>query len=83
MRERLVVVGQAGTGEAYLARWLGRFARGHGPETMPVTRLLRMLRYPDQRALSWPDVVCEFPPLPGAAFVRLPVIREALGGEDQ
>ena len=75
---RLVVVGQAGTGEAYLAEWLGRYTQAHGEAILPVSRILRMLRYPDQAALIWPEVICEFDPLPAGALVRLPVIREAL-----
>lgn len=78
MPERLVVVGQAGTGEEYLAAWVGRCLMGHGERILPVTRILRMLRYPDQAALIWPEVLCEIPPLRHGAFVRLPVIREAL-----
>lgn len=75
---KLVVVGQRETGEAYLARWLGAYPQGHGAEILPVSRILRMLRYPDQGALLWPEVACEFDPLPARAVVRLPVIRETL-----
>ena len=77
MDNRLIVVGQTGTGEQYLARFLGRFAFAHDPRINPVSRILRMLRYPDQAALIWPEVLCDFPPLPWGAVVRLPVIREA------
>ena len=73
----LVVVGQEGTGEEYLAAWIGRCVMGHGERILPVSRILRVLRYPDQAALIWPDVLCEIPPLRHGAFVRLPVIREA------
>jgi hypothetical protein len=71
------VIGQEGVGEEYLAAWIGVFNHGHDARLLPVSRILRMLRYPDQAALIWPEVLCEFPPLPGGALVRLPVIRAA------
>ena len=75
--DNLVVVGARDVGEEYLARWLGHFTLGHDPRINPVTRILRMLRYPDQSALIWPDVICERPPLRWLSVVRIPLIREA------
>ena len=77
MDDRLIVVGERGVGEEYLARNLGHHVLGHDPRISPVSRILRMLRYPDQHAIIWPEIICELCPLPGGAIVRLPVIRRA------
>ena len=77
MADPLVIVGQYAVGEEYLAQYLGQFAQGHGLQINPVTRILGMLRYPDQAAILWPDKICEIYPLRGGMFVRLPVIRKA------
>ena len=74
----LAVVGERFCGEEYLGEIIDRQLHGHGAELSPVSRILRMLRYPDQRAIIWPDVLCEMPPLREGEFVRLPVIRQPL-----
>ena len=72
------VVGERFCGEEYLGEIIDRQLHGHGAELSPVSRILRMLRYPDQRAIIWSDVLCELPPLREGELVRLPVIRPPL-----
>ena len=77
MADRLIVIHSPEIRDEYLAAWVGLIGRGYAPETLPASRILRMLRYPLQRAVIWPDVVNENDPLPGGAVVRLPILREA------
>lgn len=77
MDERLVVICSHEIRDEYLAAWIGLTGRGYDPHTLPASRIIRMLKYPVQRAIIWPDVPSDNVPLPGGAVVRLPVIREA------
>lgn len=77
MADRLVVIGHPEILDSYLAAWRGLSGHGHGPDVLPASRILRMLTYPVQHAILWPEVPNENPPLPGGALVRLPVLREA------
>lgn len=77
MAERLVVIHSPEIRDEYLAAWMGLTGLGYDPHTLPASRILRLLRYPVQRAIIWPDVPSENAPLPYGAVVRLPVLREA------
>ena len=77
MADRLIVIYSPEIRDEYLAAWVGLIGRGYAPETLPASRILRLLRYPMQRAVIWPDVPSANDPLPGGAVVRLPVLREA------
>lgn len=80
MRE-LVVAGSEEIGDRYLCARIREAHRVTRPEMLPAVRLLRMLRWPDQRAILWPDVPNENDPLPGGAAARLRVYRPAGEGE--
>ncbi len=77
MADRLIVIYSPEIRDEYLAAWVGLIGRGYAPETLPASRVLRLLRYPMQRAVVWPDVPSPNDPLPGGATVRLPILREA------
>ena len=77
MADRLIVVHSPEIRDEYLAAWLGLINPGALRETLPASRILRLLRYPEQHALIWPDVPNENQPLPGGAVVRMPILREA------
>lgn len=81
MADRLVVIWSPEIRDEYLAAFLGLIGPGALRETLPASRVLRLLRYPEQHAIIWPDVPNENRPLPGLAVVRLPILREA-GPED-
>jgi len=83
MADRLVVIHSPEIRDEYLAAWMGLTGLGYDPHTLPASRILRMLRYPVQRAIIWPDVPSENLPLPGGAVVRLPVLREATEADRQ
>lgn len=65
----------------YLGRVLPEDRRGSPREMLPAVRLLRILRWPGQRAIIWPEVVCENDPLPAYCAARLRVIGQA--GDDE
>lgn len=75
--KRLVVIRHPEILDAYLAAWAGLTGHGHGPHILPAARILRMLAYPVQHTILWPEIPNENPPLPGGALVRLPILREA------
>lgn len=77
MADRLIVIYSPEIRDEYLAAWVGLIGRGYAPETLPASRVLRLLRYPMQRAVVWPDIPSPNDPLPGGATVRLPILREA------
>ena len=83
MADRLVVIHSPEIRDEYLAAWMGLTGLGYDPHTLPASRILRLLRYPVQRAIIWPDVPSENLPLPGGAVVRLPVLREATEADRQ
>ena len=77
MADRLIVIYSPEIRDEYLAAWVGLIGRGYAPETLPASRVLRLIRYPMQRAVVWPDIPSPNDPLPGGATVRLPILREA------
>ena len=77
MADRLIVVHSPEIRDEYLAAWLGLITPGALRETLPASRILRLLRYPVQHAVIWPDIPNENQPLPAGAVVRMPVLREA------
>ncbi len=77
---QLVVTADPGVGDEYLARVLRPILAGTKARN-PVVEILRILRYPAQRAVAWPDVATENPPLTFGALVRMPVARSP-GPED-
>lgn len=68
-------------GDRYLGRVIQEERRGWPPEMLPAVRVLRMLRWPDQRAVIWPDIANEVDPLPGGVAARLHVLRAAEADE--
>lgn len=67
-------------GEEYLCEVVD--ASRHGSrEVNPVVRVLRVLRYPCQHAIYWPDVAVEIPPVEAGCVCRLPFLRQATGEE--
>ena len=81
MQERLAVAGDESFGDEYLVRVLDAEAHGHDPVIHPLVQIISIIRYPAQRAVLWPDVAHEAPPLKAGLICRLGVIREA-GEED-
>lgn len=77
MDDRLIVIYSPEIRDEYLAAWVGLIGRGYAPETLPAARILRLLRYPIQHAIVWPDVPSPNDPLPAGAAVRLPILRDA------
>lgn len=73
---RLVIAGDEDTGEEYLAELLDDSPRGHDPPPHPIVRILRVVRYPHQRAIARPDVAMEFPPVELGTILRMQVLRE-------
>ena len=67
-------------GEEYLCEVVD--ASRHGSrEVNPIVRVLRVLRYPCQHAIYWPDVAVEIPPVEAGCVCRLPFLRQATGEE--
>ena len=77
MADRLVVIRSPEIRDEYLARYLGLINPGALRETLPASRVLRVLRYPEQHAIIWPECPNENRPLPYLAVVRMPILREA------
>lgn len=75
--QRLVVAGESGFGEEYLAEIVCDAPLGHDPIPNPIVRVLGILRYPDQRAIMPPNPAHEVPPLKNGLVCRLPVLRKA------
>ena len=73
----LVVAWSPEIGDRYLGRILPENRRGRLPEMLPAVRLLRILAWPMQRAILWPDVIHENDPLPGYCAARLRILRHA------
>lgn len=79
--KRLVIAGDGETGEEYLAEVLDDLAHGHSPKPNPIVRVLRCVRYPNQRCIAHPYPALELPAITAGAVCRLDVIREA--GENE
>lgn len=77
---RLVVAG-TDCGDRYLAEQVGSLDMGHHPMTLPVVRLIRILRYPRQRAILYDDVINEVPPMPKGTICRMRILHYASEGE--
>ena len=68
---RLVIAGDEETGEMYLAELLDDDPRGQDPPPHPIVRILRVVRYPNQRAIMQPSVAVEFPAVEYGAIIRM------------
>ena len=77
MHTDLVIAGDGETGEEYLAEVLDDLAHGHSPKPHPIVRVLRCVRYPNQRCIAHPDTALELPAITAGTVCRLGVIREA------
>lgn len=76
-QRRLVIAGDSETGEEYLAELLDDSPRGHDPPPNPIVRILRVARYPNQRAIAQPEVAMEFPPVEFGTILRMAALRQA------
>ena len=76
-----LIAGEKELGEEYLCELVRPRALCHGPRTSPTVRVLRILRYPRQHAIVWPDVPNEVRPLEGGRIYLLPGIRPATDEE--
>ena len=72
----LVIAGDEETGEEYLAELLDDSPRGHDPAPNPIVRILRVVRYPNQRAIAHPEIATEFPAIEFGTILRMQVLRE-------
>lgn len=75
-QERFALVGDPETGEIYAAQVIDEEKRGHGEETLPMVRIIRVARYPDQRAIQDHDVTLERPALAYGTILRMRILRE-------
>ena len=73
----MIIAGDRETGEEYLARIVDDRAHGHDPPPRPIVQILRVIRYPNQRAIAHPEITMEFPPIASGTMCRMDVIREA------
>jgi hypothetical protein len=76
-----IIAGERELGEEYLCELITFDPMGHGSTTSPIVRVMRVLRYPDQRAIIWPDVANEVCPIREGTICRLPYIRSASSDE--
>ena len=74
--QRLVLAGCPETGEIYAAQVIDEEKRGHVEETLPIVRIVRVARYPDQHALQYKDVALEIPALPEGLMLRMAILTE-------
>ena len=74
--QRIVIAGDAETGEEYLARIVDDGAHGHDPPPRPIVQILRMVRYPNQRAIAHPETVAERPAIEAGTMCRMDALRE-------
>lgn len=72
----VIIAGDEETGEEYLAELLDDSPRGHDPTPNPIVRILRVVRYPNQRALAHPETAMEFPAVEFGTILRMQVLRE-------
>ena len=75
-QERLALVGDPETGEIYAAQVVDEEKRGHGEETLPLVRIIRVARYPDQRAIQDHTVTLELPALAYGTILRMRILKE-------
>lgn len=74
-RGRLVLAGDPETEEIYAARVIDEEKRGHGPETLPLVKILRVARYPRQHAIKDHDVALEIPALQEGLILRMAILK--------
>lgn len=74
---RLLIVGEREFEEEYLAELVDDDPRGHHPPPHPIVRILRVLRYPRQRAIMMPEVAHSVPPVKEDTVCRMQALREA------
>ena len=72
-----LIAGEKELGEEYLCELVRPKESCHGPHTSPTVRVLRILRYPRQHAILWPDVPNEVSPLQSGRIYLLHGIRQA------
>ena len=80
-QERLAPVGDPETGEIYAAQVVDEEKRGHGEETLPLVRIIRVARYPDQHAIQDHDVTLERPALAYGTILRMHILKELSDAE--
>ena len=73
---RLVLAGDPETGEIYAAQVIDEEKRGHGEETLPMVRIIRVARYPNQRAIQDHTVTLELPALSYGTILRMAILKE-------
>ena len=73
---RLVLAGDPETGEIYAAQVIDEETRGHGEETLPMVRIVRVARYPNQRAIQDHTVTLELPALAYGTILRMRILKE-------
>ena len=78
---RLVLAGDPETGEIYAAQVIDEEKRGHGPETLPMVRIMRVARYPDQRAIQHPETALDLPALDHGQYIRMAILKELTANE--
>ena len=74
-RERLALVGDPETEEIYFAQVIDEEKRGHGPETLPLVKILRVARYPRQHAIQDHGVALEMPALQEGLILRMAILK--------
>lgn len=75
-KARLVFAGDPETGEIYAAQVIDEEKRGHGEETLPMVQILRVERYPSQRAIQDHRVALELPAIAHGTILRMAILRE-------
>ena len=73
----LIVCGREDLGEEYMAELIYAVDRERILGVDPVVKILRVLKYPRQHALYWPDQAIEIPPIAESEYVRMHVLRAA------
>ena len=74
--ERLIIAGDLENGDEYLSEIVDDLPHGHDPTPRPIVRVLRAARYPNQRAITDPDIPMEFPAIEAGTLCRLEVLRK-------
>lgn len=80
-RDKYAIAGSPESGEEYLVSVLDDSAHGHFPVPCPIVQVLRVAKYPCQRAIAHPEIPVEIPPVPPGSLCRLRVIRPAADDE--
>lgn len=73
----LIVCGREDLGEEYMAELIYAVDRERILGVDPVVKILRVLKYPRQHALYWPDQAIEIPPITESEYVRMHILRAA------